>query len=142
MSLKDERKESPRLKAVLALTTVGILGIAPLAMAEGARTPARIPVNANGMRVYIDAATGKIKQPTDAEKQALEKGVAALFAGLQTKTTTTQFADGTVSLSLGGQFLNVAVVTTNADGSLSQACVNSLDEANAAIAGTPALEEK
>jgi hypothetical protein len=142
MFFTDERKESSRLKAVLALTAAGILGITPLAMAEGARTPARIPVNANGMRVYIDAASGKIKQPTEAEKQALEKGVAALFNNLQTKTTSTQFADGTVSLSLGGQFLNVAIVTTNANGSLSEACVNSLSEANAALAGAPALEEK
>jgi hypothetical protein len=56
--------------------------------------------------------------------------------------TLTQWADGTVAADLGGQYMNVWIARVNADGSLSQACVTSADEASNALAGQPTLEVK
>jgi len=152
MHHKVLRKVCPRFLAVLGLTAALGLGATALAAAEEVkaptRLPARVPVNQvhvgeAGLRVYVDPATGRIKQPTEAEKQALEKAIAALFPNrLKKNVTVTQFADGTVSMSLGGQFLNVTMVTTNPDGSLQAACVDGLDTATAVLAATPVLEEK
>ena len=152
MHRRDEKRSCSRFAAVLCLTAAVALGTSALAMAEEVkpptRLPARTPVNqvqigAAGLRVYVDPATGRIRQPTEAEKQALEKAMAPLFGNkLKKNLTATQFSDGTVSISLAGQFLNVTLVTTNADGTLQAACVDSLDAAAAALNASPALEEK
>jgi hypothetical protein len=151
MHHNDPRRARP-FGTVLGLTAALALGTTALATAEGVkaptRLPARTPVNQvrigdAGMRVYIDPATGRIKEPTEAEKQALEKAIAPLFGThLKKSVVATQFADGTVSMSLGGQFLNVTLVTTNANGTLTQACVDGLDAATAVINAAPVLEEK
>src|SRR3954468_1672683 len=152
MHQKNERRALPRFAAVLGLTAAAALGTTALATAAEVKAPTRLPartpvnqvhIGEAGLRVYIDPATGRIKQPTEADKQALEKAMAPLFANrLKKNVTVTQFADGTVSMSLAEQFLNVALVTTNANGTLQAACVSSLDEATAVINAAPALEEK
>jgi hypothetical protein len=152
MHQNDERRERPGFAAVLGLTAAMALGTTALATAAEVKAPTRLPartpvnqvhIGEAGLRVYIDPATGQIKQPTEADRQALEKAMAPLFANrLKKNVTVTQFADGTVKMSLAGQFLSVALVTTNANGTLSQSCVSSMEEATAVINAAPALEEK
>lgn len=112
--------------AALGLATTCALGLAAA------------PAFAGGMQVSIDPATGKIRQPTAAESRALS----APFA---VKTATSapqilQWADGTLSMALTEDYLNVWLVQLNADGSANQVCV---DGANASLQSiAPALEEK
>jgi len=113
--------------AALGLATTCALGLAAA------------PAFAGGMQVSIDPATGKIRQPTAAESRALS----APFA---VKTATSapqirQWADGTLSMSLTEDYLNVWLVQLNADGSASQVCVDGYAAASTQPAG-PALEEK
>ncbi len=116
--------------AALGLAVAFALGLAAApAMAGGAKAP-------NGLQVAIDPATGKIRQPTAAESRAL--------AGLSTAKAApqfTQFADGTISMVLTSDYLNVWLVGLNANGSAGQICVDGA-AAGSAQFPAPAMEEK
>lgn len=88
-------------------------------------------------------ANGKLRQPTPAEAKAVADAFRALMARSARSavgTQVTEHADGSLSALLGPETLNVWMVNVNADGSLSQVCV---EGANAAVQqGAPALEEK
>jgi len=113
------------------LAALGLAGTFALGLAAA-------PAFAGGMQVAIDPATGKIRQPTAAESRALS-------APFMTKAATgvpqlMQWADGTKSMALTEDYLNVWLVQLNADGSANQVCV---DGANASLQSiAPALEEK
>jgi len=113
------------------LAALGLAGTFALGLAAA-------PAFAGGMQVAIDPATGKIRQPTAAESRALS-------APFMTKAATgvsmlRQWADGTKSMALTEDYLNVWLVQLNADGSANQVCV---DGANASLQSiAPALEEK
>lgn len=115
----------------LGLAVAFALGLAAAPVfAGGAKAP-------NGLQVAIDPVTGKIRQPTAAESRA--------FAGqFMTKAATsqpefTQWADGTLSMVLTADYLNVWLVGQNADGSTSPVCV---DGFSAGSTAAPAMEEK
>jgi hypothetical protein len=95
----------------------------------------------NGMQVAIDPVTGGIRQPTAAESQALGARPTFMTKAASSAQGTT-FADGTMSAVLPVDNLNVWVVQLNADGSLSQVCVDGANAANTNPAAAPALEEK
>ena len=113
----------------LGLAVAFALGLAAAPVfAGGAKAP-------NGLQVAIDPVTGKIRQPTAAESRAL--------AGLSmTKAATsapqvTQWADGTISMVLTEDYLNVWLV----DSSAGQVCVDGYAAGSTQFAA-PALEEK
>jgi hypothetical protein len=95
-----------------------------------------------GPEMAIDPAAGKFRQPTPAEAQAFVRSLVPFFASPNERLVAQEGADGMVSVDLSGQFLTMAIATTQADGSLSSACVTNLAEAFAALADPPALEEK
>ena len=114
----------------LAVLALG-LAAAP-AMAGGAKAP-------NGLQVAIDPATGKIRQPTAAESRAL----AGLFTAKSATSApqVTQWADGTISMVLTEDYLNVWMVGINANGSVGQVCVDGAAAGSAQFTA-PAMEEK
>lgn len=114
----------------LAVLALG-LAAAP-AMAGGAKAP-------NGLQVAIDPATGNVRQPTAAESRALAGRLTAKSA--TTAPQFTQWADGTISMVLTEEYLNVWLVGLNADGSVSQACVDGYNAGSTQFA-TPVMEEK
>lgn len=119
----------------LGLMAVFALGLAAApAVAGGAKAP-------NGLQVAIDPATGKIRQPTAAESRAFAGQLTGQF---MTKAATsepqfTEWADGTLSMVLTADYLNVWLVGLNADGSASPVCVDGFAAGSAAA---PAMEEK
>lgn len=138
---------APRI-TILALGTLTTLALAvPASAAQKApgrqhRVEAEAP--GQGMMVAIDPATGKIRQPTAAETQALTSQVKAMMtakAAVSSDPQVTTYADGTMSAVIPPQFLNVWMVQLNADGTTSEICVDGANAANAQPA-VPAFEEK
>jgi len=128
------------------------LGAASLAMADGRAATApqtgrtavnQVKVTDSGMRVYIDPATGRIKQPTAAEVRALDEAIASLPAREIKSVQATQYSDGTVSIANPGDLMSYAMARINPDGSVSQACIDDAATADAFLNGAaPAAEEK
>jgi hypothetical protein len=130
--------------AILALGAVAALALAvPASAAHKAPRQHRVQpvVVLNGMQVALDPVTGGIRQPTAAESQALGARPTFMTKAASSAQVTT-FADGTMSAVLPADNLNVWVVQLNADGSLSQVCVDGANAANTNPAAAPALEEK
>ena len=132
---------------VAALAAACALGAASFAQADG-RTPVRTAVNqvkvtGDGLRVFVDPATGKIKQPTAAEMRALDAAIASLPTQELRSATATQYSDGSVSITNDGSLMNYAMVRINADGSVSQACIDDAAAADAFLNGaSQVFEEK
>jgi hypothetical protein len=131
-SQEEEMRKTQRMATRLtaALGTAALLATAVAAPAAAGQA-------------HVNPATGKLRQPTPAEAKAVADAFRALVARSATRsmvgTQVTEHADGSVSALLGPETLNVWTVSVNADGSLSQMCV----EGNAAVQqGAPALEEK
>lgn len=151
MSNQQQKPKRGRVIAV-ALAVTCACGAASLAAAEGGRVEAPKPqhvvvnqvrVNADGLRVYLDPTTGKVKQPTPGEIRVLDQALASLPAHELKNVQATQYADGTVSVSLQGAYMNYALVRVNADGSMSQACVDDAATADNFLNGAaPAAEEQ
>lgn len=152
MSNQQQMLSRGRLIAVAVAATCAF-GAASLAAADGAKAAAapksqrvvvnQVRVNDDGLKVFIDPATGKVRQPTPGEVQALDQALASLGDKSLKNIRATQYADGTVSIALNGAFMNSAVVRVNPNGTVSQACT---DDAAAAAAfmngGAPAAEEQ
>jgi hypothetical protein len=102
----------------------------------------QMKVDGDGVRIYVDPATGRIKQPTPAEVRALDQAIASLPSREVKSFQATQYADGTVSIALDGAFMNFALVRVNDDGSVTQACVDDAAAADAFLRGAPAAEEQ
>lgn len=148
----SEKPAGVRPAAVLA-TAALVLGLAASAWAGPGRqansqTPnavrdaeAAIP---SGVSVAIDPATGKVRQPTPAEVEALDRSFKSMFGSSLSAAAqpATVWPDGTVALALTDEYLNIWVARINPDGSMTHGCVDDPDQANAFIAGgAPVLEE-
>lgn len=108
--------------------------------------PAATPTLENGVRAYIDPATGKLRQPTGEERAAEARQAAAdrkANAGKGRAPSITKRADGTlVAVDNDGRFMESMVATRNADGSVSYAYLQGEVEAVPAAAPAPTPEEK
>lgn len=66
---------------------------------------------------------------TQQEAQKLAQGIKQLVNKSTEGLVSVQHADGTVSMDLQGRFQNVAVAKKNADGTITQACVDTPEAA-------------
>lgn len=134
--MRNAHKRTFRL-AALGLAAAAVLGLAAPALAgeePGVKAPA------NTLLTAIDAR-GKFRQPTPAEAKALIKGVAALSKSAE-GLPVTHWADGMMSMDLGGAFMHVWVAYAGADGSVQNACLEGPEAATALLNPAPAAEEK
>jgi hypothetical protein len=144
MSNQQQKPGHGRLIAV-ALAACAF-GAASLAATEArtASKPAQrtvinqVKVNADGLRVYLDPATGQVKQPTAAEVRAFDQAVASLPRPALKSIQAQQFSDGSVRIALDDSFMNYALIRVNPDGSVSKACVDNAADASAFLNGSPA----
>lgn len=116
--------------AALALAVIALGLAAAPAFAAGRQAAT------NGLQVAIDA-NGKLRQPTAAESREL---AAPFTAKAISAPEFTAWADGTISMVLSADYLNVWLVGLNADGSTNQVCVDGYNAAT--VQPAPALEEK
>jgi hypothetical protein len=135
-----QKKASGVWKKATVLGAASLLAVAGMAMAGQAAQGAG-PVQ--GVQAHIDPATGQLRQPSSSEVKALADAVRKVFATRMAAESTQAIhhADGSVSLALGPESLNVWVVTVGPDGSLHPSCVQGTAAA-AAAQSAPALEVK
>ena len=106
------------LCAMLALT------LTPLSFAQHAAKSG--PSADSGQKAAVDNS-GKLRQPTEEEVQALSRGLENHRSSKGLKPT--QHADGSVSVALDERFESTSMARINADGTVSQACVESKKQA-------------
>ena len=135
----------PRLLATGILLTMAILTIGVVAGISKQRSRAlesnkqegSIPMSnaAKGPVTSVQAdQTGQIRPLTPEEAQRLATALKELANQSTDGLQAVQHPDGTVSMDLQGHFQNVALAKRNADGTISQSCVDN-PQAGAAFFG-------
>lgn len=87
-----------------------------------------IEVTYAGVQVAIDLATGRMRQPSEAEAAQLAQGMRTMFQS-GPEPSLTYHDDGGVSVELGMRGCKLTVLTRNEDGGLSRACVSGAAQA-------------
>jgi hypothetical protein len=90
--------------------------------ATPALAPAAEPAGQDGMRAFIDPATGQLRQPTPEEAAALHRFVLRALT-IPTTAQVVSYPNGMLSALLGDEYMNDVVVRKNPDGTLSWVCV-------------------
>jgi hypothetical protein len=90
------------------------------------KTASRTGSNARQAAGYIplNSQTGQIRPLRQDEAQKLADGINKLVSQSTEGLQPVRHADGSVELDLEGRFQNIAVVRRNADGTVSQSCVD------------------
>lgn len=135
----SQKKASGVWKKATVLGAVALLAVAGMAMAGQA---AQEGSAVQGVQAHIDPVTGQLRQPSPSEVKALADAVRKVFAARMAESAQAiHHGDGSVSLALGPDSLNIWVATIGPDGKLRQSCVEGADAA-AAAQSAPALEVK
>ncbi|HKO62946.1 MAG TPA: hypothetical protein VJV03_17435 [Pyrinomonadaceae bacterium] len=78
---------------------------------------------------HIESVTGQSTALPSDEAQRLAAGLKDMINESTDGLKTVHHADGSVSVDLNGRLQNVAVARINADGSVSQSCINTREAA-------------
>jgi hypothetical protein len=89
--------------------------------------------------VQIDPQTGQLKPLTPEEAKRLADGVKELANQSTEGLQQVRHPDGTVSMDLDGRFQNVAVARKEADGTVTQSCIDNPQAGAAFFHLDPAL---
>lgn len=98
-----------------------------------------VTLNAAGQTVAIDRQTGQTRPLTQDEARRLAEGIKQLVNQSSAGLVQVKRADGSVSMDLQGRFQNVMLAKKEADGSVSEVCVDNVDSAAAFFEIDPAL---
>ena len=78
---------------------------------------------ANASRAHIDPATGKIKEPDAGDSAEISSLLQEPLLTSNSTSQPVQHPDGSVSVVLGPEHLNVSVIRIGPDGKLSEECL-------------------
>jgi hypothetical protein len=95
--------------------------------------------NASGQTVVVDRQTGQSRPLTPDEARRLAEGIKQLVNQSSDGLVQVHHADGSVSMDLQGRFQNVMLAKKEADGTISQACVDNVENAAAFFEIDPEL---
>jgi hypothetical protein len=95
--------------------------------------------NASGQTVVVDRQTGQWRRLTADEARVLAQGIKELVNQSTEGLVQVRHANGMVEMNLQGRFQDVLLAKKEADGTISQACVNNVDAAAAFFEIDPAL---
>jgi hypothetical protein len=98
-----------------------------------------VTTNAAGQPVVLDRQTGESRPLTRQEAETLAQGIKQLVNPTDEGLVQVRSANGGVSMDLQGHYQNVSVARMEADGSVSQSCVNDLESAASFFDIDPAL---
>jgi hypothetical protein len=98
-----------------------------------------VTTNAAGQTVVLDRQTGQSRPMTPQEAQTLAEGIKQLVNPTTEGLVQVHHANGMVSMDLQGHFQNVTLAKREADGTVSQSCVNDLESAAEFFEIDPAL---
>ena len=107
--------------------------------AAGQRNKNYVPSNAAGQTVVLDRQTGEARPLTPQEAVTLAEGIKQLVNQTTDGLVEVRHANGMVSMDLQGHFQNVLLAKKDADGTVSQSCVNDLESAADFFEIDPAL---
>ncbi len=135
----------PLLLVVMAAASVAIGAVtvfsgrlagasAPQKQAKGAAVAEKtgknyVTVKVAGRDVQVDSQTGQIKPLTPEEAQQLAEGLKGMLNQSTEGLVQVKHEDGSVSMDLEGRFQHVMVAKTNGDGTVTQSCIHSPQEA-------------
>jgi hypothetical protein len=159
---RERRNDSPKRISHLSLigvavgATVLIIGVVTALSMQGGQTQRAkveegnpqvthqnsrnyVTSNAAGQTVVIDKQTGQARPLTPEEARRLAEGIKQLVNQSGEGLVQVKRADGSVSMDLQGRFQNVMLAKKEADGSLSQTCVDNVESAAAFFEIDPAL---
>jgi hypothetical protein len=98
-----------------------------------------VTTNAAGQPVVLDRQTGESRPLTPQEAQTLAQGIKQLINTSTDGLVQVRHANGMVSMDLQGHFQNVSLAKKEADGTVTQSCVNDLESAADFFEIDPAL---
>ena len=98
-----------------------------------------VTLNADGQTVVLDRQTGQTRELTSEEALRLAEGIKQLVSQSTEGLIQIEHADGSVSMDLQGRFQNVMLAKKEADGTISQSCVNNVEAAASFFEIDPAL---
>ena len=90
-----------------------------------------VTANAAGMVVVLDRENGTMRALTADEAQHLAEGIKELLNQSTDGLIQVRRADGSVSMDLQGRFQNVMLARKEDDGTITQACVDTPEDAAA-----------
>ncbi len=98
-----------------------------------------VTLNAQGQQTVIDRKTGDQRPLSPDEARTLAEGIKQLVNNTTDGLVQVHHANGMVSMDLQGHFQNVLLAKKDADGTVSQSCVNDLESAAEFFDIDPAL---
>ncbi|HEV7893086.1 MAG TPA: hypothetical protein VGP08_20895 [Pyrinomonadaceae bacterium] len=98
-----------------------------------------VTTNAAGQPVVLDRQTGESRPLTRQEAETLAQGIRELVNPTTDGLVQVRHANGMVSMDLQGHFQNVSLAKKEADGTVTQSCVNDLESAADFFEIDPAL---
>lgn len=98
-----------------------------------------VTANAAGQPVVLDRQTGETRPLTRQEAETLAQGIKQLVNTTTDGLVEVRHANGGVSMDLHGHFQNVSLAKKEADGTVTQSCVNDLESAADFFEIDPAL---
>lgn len=121
----------------IAVALVLVAGLSSAAIAQGPKKQSQKPqtdtVVVAGRKVAIDRATGKLRQPTPAESRKLAAALKNMVNRSSDGLTVVSRPNGMKSVDLQGRFQSATVAVRNANGTISEQCVQNEAEAKAAL---------
>lgn len=120
--MRSSTKWSAGVALALALT-------APAAAEGPAAREGEASAATAGMQIAIDPQTGRLRPTTPAEARKLLEQLRAQSPVAPRQTKATQHADGTLSVVLGEETLQMFLAKVGPDGQLVRACVDSAQAA-------------
>jgi type II secretory pathway pseudopilin PulG len=147
------RKSLIGMSVVAAVLAIGVVTALSMQRAQAPKTKVEggdlkvanesrrnyVTSNAAGQTVVIDRQTGQMSPLTPEEAHRLAEGIKQLVSQSTEGLVQVHRADGSVSMDLQGRFQNVLLAKKEADGTISQACIDNVDSAAAFFEIDPAL---
>jgi len=117
---------------VLLLAATTVTALAQTKTQPTAATPSKTDSPAaSSAQVAVDPVTHQLRQPTAEEARALASQMKATRSAKSLKAV--KHSNGSKSVALSDQFMETMVARVNADGTVSQACVETPAEAEAFV---------
>lgn len=88
-----------------------------------------VTLSNGGETIVVDRQTGAIRALDQDEKARLAQGLRQIINNTTDGLVEVRHEDGSVSMDLDGHFQNVMLARREADGSVSESCVNDLEAA-------------
>ncbi len=119
-------------------------------VADNADTPQQatphhdVSVDVAGVTVFVDPETGRLRQPTADQAQALASALRRHFTGMDKSITSPKFerrGDGTLMYRSAPEFMNYTIGLASPNGDTTTTCAPNLEQATAVLENPqPVLE--